>query len=84
MAMSPQYKIYNDGEYIGSAKYSEHAAQFCACLPYGEIKHDHKVTIWSTAIDNPNYDVAHDKAAEMMDKRMEVHYAAYRRRQQGR
>ena len=83
MARSPLYKLYLDGEYIGSAKYAEHAALFASCLPGSKIKYDHELWVWSTAEDNPDYEIAQDEAARIIEERIKVHYEAYRKRQGG-
>lgn len=70
MGASPDWKIYRDGVYIGSAKYPEDAATFAnACGD--EVRYSHGKVVWSQLRDGAITSVR--ATADLMFDRMIGH-----------
>lgn len=74
MAASPDWKVYNEREYIACFRYPIHAAMFIAALDQGEIRYGHspKNVAWREGSElqkaAESYDFVAGKCMEWFDK----------------
>jgi len=77
MAGSPNYKLFKDKEYVGSAKYLGDAAMFVAALGEGAVvKWGHNKVIWTEGRETIDAAESYDGAAEIMEFRIEEYKKA--------
>lgn len=68
MATSPQWKVYRDGEYVGSCKYAEDAAALVG-VSGGTVKHGHSLIVWREGAEEFSAADSYDGAALIMEQR---------------
>lgn len=70
MAQSPPFKVYRDGEYIGSCKYAEDAAALIAINGIGVVKFGHRHVVWREGSEEISASESYDSAAKIMYRRV--------------
>lgn len=70
MASSPKWKVYRNGEYIGSTKYAEDAAALVA-MSGGEVRYGHSKIVWREGQEQHSAGESYDGAANLMRVRAE-------------
>lgn len=73
MSNSPVWKVYRDGEFVGSCKYPEDAAALVSLG--GEkamVKYDHSLIVWREGQEEFSADESYDSAAAVMRDRVKT------------
>jgi hypothetical protein len=81
MASSPEFKIYQAGEYVGCMKDLEDAARVCGMFGDGtqvRVGHDKRHTVWTEGSEEFSAAESFDRAAEVMFNRIEERASAIR------
>lgn len=85
MAAAPLWKVYRGREYVAACRYPEDAAAVVAVAPTDAvIRFRHRLVVWREGAEAFSAGESYDRAAEIMQSRVDESARRYRERVAGR